>query len=94
MRISVWLLVARLYVPHDRIDKEIEIIHELAQSVLEYEELLTTASDICGELDRFADIYPVALLLTSSAQSSSTYPGCEGPQARQTTYDRGEHYKD
>ncbi|KAI9699119.1 MAG: MutS protein msh5 [Candelina mexicana] len=32
-------------------DKEIEIIHELAQRVLEYEEVLTTASDICGELD-------------------------------------------
>lgn len=32
-------------------DREIEISHELAQFVLEYEELLTTASDICGELD-------------------------------------------
>lgn len=34
-------------------DREIEISHELAQFVLEYEELLTTASDICGELDRY-----------------------------------------
>lgn len=34
-------------------DKEIEIVHELAQKVLEYEELLTTTSDICGELDRY-----------------------------------------
>lgn len=33
-------------------DREIEISHELAQYVLEYEPLLTTASDICGELDR------------------------------------------
>lgn len=32
-------------------DKEIEIIHELAQELLNYEELLTTVSDICGELD-------------------------------------------
>ncbi|KAF1968338.1 mismatch repair protein 5 [Bimuria novae-zelandiae CBS 107.79] len=32
-------------------DREIEISHELAQYVLEYEELLTTASDVCGELD-------------------------------------------
>lgn len=32
-------------------DKEIEIIHQLAQDLLEYEELLTTVSDICGELD-------------------------------------------
>lgn len=33
-------------------DREIEISHELAQHVLEYEALLTSASDICGELDR------------------------------------------
>jgi DNA mismatch repair protein MSH5 len=32
-------------------DREIEISHELAQYVLEYQNLLTTASDICGELD-------------------------------------------
>ncbi|KAF2804902.1 uncharacterized protein BDZ99DRAFT_425101 [Mytilinidion resinicola] len=32
-------------------DREIEISHDLAQFVLEYEELLTVASDICGELD-------------------------------------------
>lgn len=32
-------------------DREIEISHELAQHVLEYETLLTTASDICGEVD-------------------------------------------
>jgi DNA mismatch repair protein MSH5 len=34
-------------------DREIEISHELAQHVLEYEPLLTMASDICGELDRY-----------------------------------------
>jgi DNA mismatch repair protein MSH5 len=33
-------------------DREIEISHELAQFVLEYEVLLTTISDVCGELDR------------------------------------------
>jgi DNA mismatch repair protein MSH5 len=32
-------------------DKEIEMVHELAKSILQYEELLTTVSDICGELD-------------------------------------------
>ncbi|KAF2832856.1 hypothetical protein CC86DRAFT_414515 [Ophiobolus disseminans] len=32
-------------------DREIEISHELAQYVLQYEELMTTCSDICGELD-------------------------------------------
>ena len=32
-------------------DREIEISHELAQYLLQYEELLTTCSDICGELD-------------------------------------------
>ncbi|KAH7095817.1 muts domain V-domain-containing protein [Paraphoma chrysanthemicola] len=32
-------------------DHEIEISHELAQYVLQYEDLLTVCSDICGELD-------------------------------------------
>ncbi|KAF2761501.1 hypothetical protein EJ05DRAFT_174055 [Pseudovirgaria hyperparasitica] len=32
-------------------DREIEIIHELAQYVLEYEAILSTASDLCGEID-------------------------------------------
>ena len=33
-------------------DREIEISHELAQYVLQYEELLMSCSDLCGELDR------------------------------------------
>lgn len=33
-------------------DKEIEIIHELGQRVLEQETMLNQASDACGELDR------------------------------------------
>ncbi|KAF3043231.1 MutS protein msh5 [Didymella heteroderae] len=32
-------------------DREIEISHELAQFVLQYEELFTSCSDVCGELD-------------------------------------------
>ena len=32
-------------------DKEIDIIHELAQEILKYEELLVAVSEICGELD-------------------------------------------
>lgn len=32
-------------------DREIEISHELAQFVMRYEQLFTTCSDICGELD-------------------------------------------
>ncbi|KAK4560402.1 hypothetical protein LTR86_005598 [Recurvomyces mirabilis] len=32
-------------------DKEIEIIQQLGERVLEYEDLLNTASDMCGELD-------------------------------------------
>ncbi|GAB7338813.1 hypothetical protein MBLNU457_5511t2 [Dothideomycetes sp. NU457] len=32
-------------------DKEIEITQDLAERVLEYEEMLTSVSDICGELD-------------------------------------------
>lgn len=34
-------------------DREIEISHELAQYVLQYEVLLTMCSDVCGELDRY-----------------------------------------
>lgn len=33
------------------IDKEIEIVQALAERVLEYEEMLNSSSDICGELD-------------------------------------------
>jgi DNA mismatch repair protein MSH5 len=33
-------------------DKEIEIIYSLAQRVLYYKDLITTCSDLCGELDR------------------------------------------
>jgi DNA mismatch repair protein MSH5 len=34
-------------------DREIEISYELAQYVLQYEQLLMSCSDVCGELDRF-----------------------------------------
>lgn len=33
-------------------DREIEIIYKLGQDILQYEDLLTRASDVCGELDR------------------------------------------
>lgn len=32
-------------------DREIEISHELAQYVLQFEAMLLSCSDICGELD-------------------------------------------
>jgi DNA mismatch repair protein MSH5 len=32
-------------------DREIEISHELAQYVLQYEVLLAICSDVCGQLD-------------------------------------------
>ncbi|KAK2732696.1 MutS protein msh5 [Myotisia sp. PD_48] len=35
----------------EKIEKEIEIIYELAQKVLTYENMLVEASDICGEID-------------------------------------------
>lgn len=34
------------------IDKEIDIIHELGQRVLEFEDMLCKLSDVLGELDR------------------------------------------
>ncbi|OAX79667.1 actin cytoskeleton-regulatory complex protein PAN1 [Emergomyces africanus] len=33
-------------------EKEIEIVYEMAQKILQYEKLLVEASDICGEIDR------------------------------------------
>lgn len=33
-------------------DKEIEIIYRLGQEVLDYEDVLVHASELCGELDR------------------------------------------
>ena len=41
------------------LDKEIEIVHALAQEALEYEAMLCAVSDICGELDwqGFPSIY-------------------------------------
>ncbi|KAL8972895.1 MAG: hypothetical protein Q9183_000284 [Haloplaca sp. 2 TL-2023] len=35
-------------------DKEIEIVHKLGQEVLKFEDFLTKASEICGELDRYS----------------------------------------
>nr|POE54936.1 dna mismatch repair protein msh5 [Quercus suber] len=43
-------------------DKEIEIVHGLSERVLEYEELLICASDICGELDSLVALAKGALL--------------------------------
>lgn len=34
-------------------EKEIEIVYDLAQKVLQYENVLIEASDICGEIDWF-----------------------------------------
>ncbi|KAF1364822.1 mismatch repair protein 5 [Lizonia empirigonia] len=44
-------------------DREIEISHGLAQFVLQYEELFTSCSDVCGELDS----------LLALAQGAKTY---------------------
>jgi DNA mismatch repair protein MSH5 len=43
-------------------DREIEISHELAQYVLQYEEFLTRASDVCGELDSILALAQAARL--------------------------------
>lgn len=34
------------------IEREIEIVYDLAQRVLQYEKVLLEASDICGQIDR------------------------------------------
>ena len=45
-------LVESDYCNVPNIDREIEIVYELSQNVLKYEEMLNRASDLCGELDR------------------------------------------
>lgn len=42
-----------MLIPHPFLDKEIEIIHELGQRVLAFEDTLSRLSDVFGELDRF-----------------------------------------
>lgn len=42
-------------------DKEIEIIHELGQRILEQETMLNQASDACGELDRSITLQTISL---------------------------------
>ena len=41
-----WLMASPI------LEKEIEIIHQLGQRILEQETMLNQASDACGELDR------------------------------------------
>lgn len=50
------------------IEKEIEIVYELAQRVLRYENVLVDASDICGDIDRLVLVGHVA----RSADTNST----------------------
>lgn len=38
--------------PDKLIEREIEIVYDLAQRVLQYEKVLLEASDICGQIDR------------------------------------------
>lgn len=60
-------------------DREIEISHELAQFVLQYEELLTRCSDICGELDRcenkgpFVTAFSLHASMLALAQGAKVY---------------------
>ncbi|CAN9167596.1 unnamed protein product [Alternaria alternata] len=54
-------------------DREIEISHELAQFLLQYEELLTSCSDICGELDS----------LLALAQGAKIYKLCRPRMTRE-----------
>ncbi len=47
-------------------DREIEIVHDLGQRILQHEEMLNEVSDICGELDS----------LLALAQGASNYKFC------------------
>jgi DNA mismatch repair protein MSH5 len=60
-------------------EKEIEIVYDLAQRVLRYENVLIDASDICGDIDRlvlaghdasFIDTNSTAFLLSHRQPAS------------------------
>lgn len=46
-------LVGTNYHDNKTLDREIEIVHDLGQQVLKFEDMLSLTSDICGELDRY-----------------------------------------
>ena len=58
-------------------DKEIEIIHELGQRVLEQETMLNQASDACGELDRSITLQTILLYSLTSVAFSRLHKGPE-----------------
>lgn len=41
----------RLSFSAELVDREIELVHELGQEILKYEDVLSSTSDICAELD-------------------------------------------
>lgn len=49
-----YLAVIPLFLGSSLPEKEIEIVYDLAQRVLQYEDVLVEASDICGDVDRSA----------------------------------------
>ena len=51
-------------------DKEIEIVHDLGERVLEQETMLNQASDVCGELDRSITMQATWLYLLTVAAFS------------------------
>ena len=71
-----------------RADKEIDIVHELGQKVLEREGMLNLASDICGELDRHvcrsnrSSLLADNFSLLALAQGAKIYKYCR-PQMTQ-----------
>lgn len=58
-------------------DKEIEIIHELGERVLEQETMLHQASDACGELDRSIIMHTASIYSLTVAAFSRLHRGLE-----------------
>lgn len=66
-------------------EKEIEIVYDLAQRVLQYENVLVDASDVCGEIDRFVLAVCASRSANQKSQSSRSYAGSSLLQADKTT---------
>lgn len=67
------------------LEKEIEIVYDMAQRMLQYETVLVEASDICGELDRYLSLGWIYEPILTSEQSPCLNTGSQLLQAEPTT---------
>lgn len=75
------------------LEREIEIVYNMAQRILQYEDSLVKASDICGELDRYVGISRTLILGLIGGKSSRPNTGRKLLQAEPTTHRLRKHHQ-